>query len=139
MVTLNGVCFYVPPAEGCLPRPSPTSLISHISLLKFSEHLHFFFLNPHPRTFFHCSSEREEGRETSVQELPPKRAGTGDQMHNLGRCPDQELNTQPLGYRTVLQPTEPHQPGHVCTFSLQNLLEPKCRAWPRVRYALAQP
>ena len=40
-----------------------------------------------------------------------KSTWTGNQTCNLGMCPDQELNLQPFGYKTTLQPTEPHWPG----------------------------
>ena len=38
---------------------------------------------------------REKGRETSIGCL--LRNPTGDQTHNLGMCPDTELNLQPFG------------------------------------------
>ena len=38
-------------------------------------------------------------------------AQMGNQTHNLGMFPDQELNLQPSGYEMILQPPEPHQPG----------------------------
>ena len=34
----------------------------------------------------------------------------GDQIHNLVMGSDWELNLPPLGYLTILQPTEPHRP-----------------------------
>ena len=53
--------------------------------------------------------ETDRHRETSMWErnidwLPPVCAPNGDWTHNLGTCPDQELNPQPLGM--TLQPTE---------------------------------
>ena len=35
---------------------------------------------------------------------------TGDLAHNLGMCPDWELNWQPFGLQGGTQSTEPHQP-----------------------------
>ena len=84
------------------------------------EILIFLSFYPHPRTFFHCfyrDRGRERGRERekhqyeiSINQLPPLCSRTGDQTHNPGTCPDQELNPQPFSYRTILQPTEPHWP-----------------------------
>ena len=53
---------------------------------------------------------REEGRERerNIDQLPPKGALTGDLTHNLGMCPDQELNPQLLVYGMMLQPPRPH-------------------------------
>ena len=45
---------------------------------------------------------------------------TGDQTHSLGRFPDEELNPQPFSYGTMLQPTEPHWPGHNIYFLLSH-------------------
>ena len=76
-----------------------------------------FIFNPHLRTFFHYfQRERKGERETTVQERnigrsPPIYAQTGDQTHNLGMCPDRELNLQPSGYWMTLQPTEPSRQG----------------------------
>ena len=67
---------------------------------------------PHQRIFL----ERKEGRETLMQERSiywwfPIRTWTRGWTHNPGVYPDQELNSQPFGYGTTLQPTEPNQPG----------------------------
>ena len=35
---------------------------------------------------------------------------------SLGMCPDHESSWKPLGYGTMLQPTEPHWPGQTHTF-----------------------
>ena len=43
---------------------------------------------------------RERGRwrrERNIKQLPLVRVPTGDQIRNLGLCPDGELNLQPLG------------------------------------------
>ena len=39
--------------------------------------------------------------------VPP----TGELTHNLGMCPDWELNQQLFGLQAGTQFTEPHQPG----------------------------
>ena len=72
----------------------------------------FCFIFPHLRTFFHCFLEGEEGKERNIDGLPPIHAWTRDQTHKRGVCPDWELNTQSFGHRSMLQPTEPRQPGH---------------------------
>ena len=64
--------------------------------------------------------EREEGRERNIDWLPPVRAHTRDCTHNPDMCSDQELNPQPFGFGTTLQPTEPHWPG-------QKYAIPMCR------------
>ena len=46
----------------------------------------------------------------NINQLPPVRALTGDQTHNFGMCPDQELNSQPFGVRDNT-PTEPPSQG----------------------------
>ena len=57
-----------------------------------------FFLNLHPRTFFHCFLERGREREISVQkgnmnQLPL--VGTGD-LNPQPICPDLESNPKPF-------------------------------------------
>ena len=54
--------------------------------------------------------EREEEKERNINQLPPIHAQTGDCIHNIGICLDQESNPQPFSYRTMFQPTEPHWP-----------------------------
>ena len=59
----------------------------------------------------------EEGRKRHINMrekhywLSPVHIPTGGQTHNLGMCPDQELNPRTLGYGTTLQPPEPYWPG----------------------------
>ena len=36
--------------------------------------------------------ERRKEKEGNIDQLPPVRAPTGDQSHNLGMCPDWESN-----------------------------------------------
>ena len=56
----------------------------------------FVFLSPHQRTFFSLLfREREEGKERSIDWLPPIHTRTGDRTCNLSV------------YGTTLQPTEP--------------------------------
>ena len=52
----------------------------------------------------------------SIDWLLPRCAWTGDWVHMLGRCPDEELKSWPFGYGMMLQPTEPHWPGHHSVF-----------------------
>ena len=50
-----------------------------------------------------CIDFREEWgqreRERNISRLPPVRAPTRDQTHNLGMCPDRVSNLQPFGVR----------------------------------------
>ena len=63
---------------------------------------HVFFFNPHLQTFFHCFQGERKGdteRETSIWErniiwLPLLCAPIGDQTHNPGILPHQELDPQ---------------------------------------------
>ena len=81
-----------------------------------------FFFYPDPRAFlFSLLLEREEGRERNIDARekhqlvasymhPDGDCTCLDQISNLqpGMCPGWESSPQPLGYRMVLQPTEPH-------------------------------
>ena len=40
--------------------------------------------------------ERERDRQTDIDQLPPVCAPMGGQTHNLGMCPEWELNPQPF-------------------------------------------
>ena len=62
---------------------------------------------------------RETGgeREALIHRLPPVRAWTGDPHRSPGLCPDWELNLRPFGFRTTLQPTEPHRQGSCLRFN----------------------
>ena len=51
--------------------------------------------------------EREREKERDIVWLPLVSAPTGDQTCNLGVCPDQESNQQPLGGRHSNQPSHP--------------------------------
>ena len=72
-----------------------------------------------PKDFFFIASRemgRERGRDINVIE---KHWLVASQMHldqgsncNPSTCPDWESNLQHFCYRTTLQPTETHQPGH---------------------------
>ena len=101
------------------PRKSETSGVFWVLV---------FVFNPHPRTFsFHCflarEERKEEGRKTSIvasHTLPDcgsvpgpgiQPPWTRDLTCSLGMCPYQESNLQPFSYRSMFQPTEPHQPG----------------------------
>ena len=92
---------------------------------------------PHLRTFFSLLLEREAGKEKGRCERGASMGGpsymprpgitetrTEGRTHNLGICLDWELNPQPFGFRTTLQPTEPHQPGqkpgHVFNFPAED-------------------
>ena len=59
--------------------------------------------------------EKERDRNIDVGEKHPSVASRmpppGDLAHNLGMCPDWELNQQPFGLQASAQSTEPHQPG----------------------------
>ena len=46
-----------------------------------------------------------------MDRLPPICTPTGNQTCNLGMCPDQELNSQPLGVWMMLQVSEPPGQG----------------------------
>ena len=50
--------------------------------------------------------DRDRKRERNIYQLPPIHPLTVDWTHNLGMCPDQELNPQFLVYRLMFQPTE---------------------------------
>ena len=54
-------------------------------------------------------------------------------------CPDWELNPQPFGYRMMLQPTEPHQPGagHMIFKCAQSIHIPKKAVCPKGMYVWA--
>ena len=52
-----------------------------------------------------------EERETLIQ-LPPICTPTGDQTHNLGMCPDQELKLQPFGVWDNAPTNRATRPGH---------------------------
>ena len=109
------------PSDDCVTLgehlpPSEHPHILHPSKVEDKGPIIFFYL--HQRTFFHCFREREEERERNVDVrercidwLPPGHAWPRDQTRNLGMCPDLESEPQPFGYRTTLQPTEPHGQG----------------------------
>ena len=83
------------------------------SCLLYSWIVCIYFFYPHPRTFFHCFIERGEGRgkqiwERSIDWLVAFCAWIWNHM-----CLDQGSNLQPLDHWTMLQPTEPHWPGHI--------------------------
>ena len=76
----------------------------------------YLLFYPHQRRLFHCFLEREEGTEDGTERgiacLPFSHlcVWTRDQTCSLAMCCDQELNLQTFGYRTTLQPAEPHWP-----------------------------
>ena len=69
--------------------------------------------------------------ERSIDWLPSTCTWTGDQTHNLGMCPDWELNAQTVGYGTTHQPAEPHWPGLSVGFCLIHLATPVADTVPR--------
>ena len=92
----------------------------------------FLFFYPHLRTFFSLLLERKEGRERNIDAkekhwlaashshlgclpFPPGQGmvhtWTRVWIHNPSMSPDLELNLQPFGYGSTLQPTEPHWLG----------------------------
>ena len=54
-------------------------------------------------------TENQCEKETLIG-FSPIHAPTRDQTHNLGMCPDQELNPPPFGVQDDAPP-ESHQPG----------------------------
>ena len=69
---------------------------SHVALIYIS-----FFKKTSPKDMFIAFRERGKGRsrerQTDIDQLLPICAPTRDQTCNLGMCPDQESNPQPLG------------------------------------------
>ena len=61
--------------------------------------------------------EGEKHQYVVASYMPP----TGDLVCNPGMCPDWELNQQPFSSQAVAQSTEPHQPGRILGFLIQNL------------------
>ena len=59
--------------------------------------------------------------ERNINWLPTGCIQIEKSTRNLGMCPDWEWNSQPLGYRTMLQPTETYQQGsfHFLNMALQ--------------------
>ena len=111
----------------------------HIKLRKWEFHTihkldsHNFFKSSSEDIFFSLLLGGEEGRERNIDVrekywLVPSRTGSdqrlytprlGNQTHNLGMCIDQKSNVQPVSYKTMLQPTEPHWPEldyHDCLY-----------------------
>lgn len=63
--------------------------------------------------------EREKGtrkKKININGLPPIRTLTGNQTYNLGMCPDQELNTQPLGVQDDVPTNQATQPELLLCF-----------------------
>ena len=99
-----------------------TKLVEQLNILE-----EFFFFFPSPEDIFSLlfsKRGREEGRKKHSNAREKHRliashacrlgiisAQTRDWIRNLGICPDWGSNLQPLGYQTILQPAEPHQPG----------------------------
>ena len=55
--------------------------------------------------------------ERNIDWLPFVRTLTGDQICNLGMCPDRELNLWPFGLQEDVQPSEPHtSQGNLISF-----------------------
>ena len=60
--------------------------------------------------------EGEKHQCVGASHMPPTR----DQARNPGVCPDQDLNWWPFGLQDSTQPTEPHQPGIYCHFTVRS-------------------
>ena len=79
----------------------------------------FFFLSSLENFFFPLLLEREKGREREVSDaFLSVYVHTRNRICNVGTFPDRELNPQPFGYGTTLQPTEPHWPGQAVILSV---------------------
>ena len=106
-----------------------------------------FFFKSSPQDIFSFLLERGEGREEGREKhrcrrgasfgclpyaprLEVARTCTGDQTHNVGMCPEWELNPQHCSYRMTLQPTEPHWPrlslAFIRIYETCSLGEKKC-------------
>ena len=108
----------------CLTRTLLPCIPYARSFIEFTDISPSVLFNTSPPVFkifeglFYSHSRETEGKrekETLMWErnsdgLPSTCAPTGDWIHNLGMCPDQESNWRPFSYGTTLQPTEPHQP-----------------------------
>ena len=59
-----------------------------------------YFFNPHWRKCLligERETERDRERQRNIHRLPPVRAPTRDEIHNLGMCPDRGSNPPPFG------------------------------------------
>ena len=89
--------------------------------------------------------EKERGRNINVREKHPTIASrmppTGDQTHNLGTCPDRELNPGHFAVWDDAQPTEAHQSGQVQLTFCQVTCWRECKKVSRSRTddVVAQP
>ena len=92
--------------------------LGHQVLLNLGNTLNLFS-SPSPKDIiFSLLLEREKGEKPPCEREAPIGhllwalcPWTRGQTCNLGTCPDCESNPKTFGYRTTLQPTEPHQPG----------------------------
>ena len=71
------------------------SSVQFVQQWPFSAWSPYIYLNPHPRIYL----ERERERERNIDWLPSVYAPTGDQICDVGVCPDWGLNLQPLDVR----------------------------------------
>ena len=89
--------------------------------IQLSLHHSFFFLILTWGHFFHCSLEREEGREKEKERTSMWKRHqlvayaicplTGDRTCTPGMCPNQESNQRPFGLHDNIQSTKPHRLG----------------------------
>ena len=99
--------------------PSSTVFLE-ISLSKTQLTIFYFFL----KIFIYLFLEGKGGRKREKHQCmvascaPP----TGDPAHNLGMCPDWELNQQPFGLQASTQSTESHQPGLLFAFGKESVV-----------------